>query len=191
MNLHVADLPRRHRTGGIEGWREWRLVRHTETGEYALGSLWGGALWEGPAFQADRLPDDRDARGDPGIYAWRPDHANPSQFGFPVRGRVLLHGRVVVHERGYRAEFALIQDLCIVCAPDEEHRTAVIGAALWYEPAETIMLSMQGYKEVIEGSHRYDVEAVGRSLERRYGCEVSCLEISREELEEIWASENP
>jgi hypothetical protein len=189
---HETPLPIRRQRGSVLGWREWRLVRHRESGEYGVSSLWSPDVWEGPAMHADRRPDDPTARGMPGIHAWRPEHAMPSSIGFQVRGHVLLHGRIVCHERGYRAEHALIRDLCLVYTPRTEAGTLTLIPGLLYDIMEDFLLGEHGYDEALTGGMSHDeARAAARSLERRYGCDIACRELTLEELEEIWASETP
>lgn len=182
-----AGLPTRHQDGAIQGWREWRLVRHRERGELALGSAYFPSVWEGPVLHAEGLLNERlNPWRQSGIYASACEHAQPIPCVLPVRGHVLLYGRVIAHQYGFRAEHALIRDLCVMYSPDAPPKSL---PGLWYDVTPSAMIYHQGYAEEFTSAlTRAQAEAVAERLARRYGCEVCCEEISYEQLKTSWTS---
>ena len=117
----------------VVAWRRW-LVAQTTDGDYRLRSLTWPCVWdpEQPvhARHPGRWRSDRHPRtGTPdwqcycGIYAYRdrtqafPWSAMPA---LTVVGSVALWGRIVVHSRGYRAEYAYPQQLRLAYAGSRE-----------------------------------------------------------------------
>ena len=112
------DLPVVKWQGGeLLAWRVWRLCRWQPDGGLRLVSLARGTVWHGPVLTADHVPDAVADSGS-GVYALKPA-MRPSRHHFNwalgpdtwVRGWVALSGRVVEHERGYRAERVVIRQL--------------------------------------------------------------------------------
>ena len=98
--------------GELLAWRVWRLCRSQPDGGLRLVSLARGTVWHGPVLRADLVPDAFPGCGS-GVYALKPATLpGRQQFDWAlgadtwVRGWVALSGRVVEHERGYRAERA-------------------------------------------------------------------------------------
>ena len=109
----------------VVGYREWVLV-----GEDILSPL-ARTPWEAGPMQAECLPSCRGARGlwrtasahpgpapDPGcvcgIYAlFTPHRAAGRERLALIRGAVVLWGRIELHQRGMRAEFARIVTLAL------------------------------------------------------------------------------
>ena len=116
---HVAD------GRPIIGYREWVLV-----GEEILSPL-ARTPWQAGVMQAECLPDCRAAQGlwrtasphpEPapapgcvcGIYAlFAPHRPRGRERLALVRGAVVLWGRIELHQRGMRAEFARIVTLAL------------------------------------------------------------------------------
>lgn len=111
------NLPVTKTVGAIRGFRAWRLT-HDERG-LALQSAHVGSVWDGPLMHDKTPPEDGYVENwhsntvHHGIYAaksFKPlDYKTAS-----VYGEVMLWGKVVVHERGYRAERAMIRRLVVV-----------------------------------------------------------------------------
>ncbi len=119
----AAELAAEFVAEPIIGWRAWRL--DPREGGYLLRSLTqDGRPW--PAREPLRAACLRGEAHGPapalpcrcGIYAWR--DPGSLEVGRWARGSVLgtvaLWGRVVEHDRGYRAELAYPQRLRLVCA---------------------------------------------------------------------------
>jgi hypothetical protein len=111
----------------LMGYRWWFAGRWPE-GEWRLRSLTQELWWDGPrltALLAPRISCSLDCFWKPlgrcacGIYACktqelgvRAAHIGPDGL-YPVFGEVALWGRVVEHERGFRAEHAMIRGLVV------------------------------------------------------------------------------
>lgn len=182
-----AEFPTRRQDGAILGWREWRLLRHRRTHRLALGSAFLPTVWDGPVLHAEGLGKERlHPWRNSGIYACACEHAQPNPCVLPVRGHVLLYGRVIAHQYGFRAEHALIRDLCVMYSPDAPPK-ALPG--LWYDVTPSAIIYHQGYAEEFTSAlTRVQAEAVAERLARRYGCEVCCEEITYEQLKISWIS---
>ena len=107
----VASTPIREVTGGVRGWRGWRLT--DVFGEPRLQSLTATDIWQGPIFTAD-APPNMHQRQRSGVHAY----ATPGQMASMLSygpalayGEVTLYGQVCRHEGGYRAEHARIDRL--------------------------------------------------------------------------------
>jgi hypothetical protein len=123
----------------IVGFREWVLV-----GQEILSPL-ARTPWQGGPMQAECLPSCRGARGlwrtasphpgpapDPGcvcgIYAlFTPQTPRGRERLALVRGAVVLWGRIELHQRGMRAEFARIVTLALPAS--RRHADAVAKVA--------------------------------------------------------------
>lgn len=118
-------LPQEQWTGGeLLAVRFWRLVRWSADGSVRLQSLWRNDIWHGPVFTADHKPlAEPDSIS--GVYACKEcycilisRHGSPGSYtyewlGTPnwIWGWVALSGQVVDHERGFRAERAVVRSL--------------------------------------------------------------------------------
>jgi hypothetical protein len=119
----------------VIGFREWVLI-----GEEILSPL-ARTPWRSPAMQAECLPSCRGARG---LWRGATPHAGPAPdptcvcgiyalFALPrrrgrerlalVHGAVALSGRIEVHRRGMRAEFARIVAIGLPASPRGPHAT--------------------------------------------------------------------
>ena len=125
----------------VIGYREWVLI-----GEEILSPL-ARMPWGAEPMQAECLPSCRGARGlwrraslhpgpapDPacvcGIYAlFTPDRHRDGDRLALVRGAVALWGRIEVHQRGMRAEFARIVALAVPPHAPRRAAEAVLGVA--------------------------------------------------------------
>ena len=115
-------------TRPIIGYREWLLVADE------LVSPLARTPWKAGPMQAECLPSCRGARGlwrtasahpgpapDPdcvcGLYAlFTPQRSRGRERMAVVRGAVVLWGRIEIHQRGMRAEFARIVTLALPSA---------------------------------------------------------------------------
>ncbi|HTY80491.1 MAG TPA: hypothetical protein VMI34_21870 [Candidatus Bathyarchaeia archaeon] len=115
-------------TGGeLLAIRGWKLIRWTEDGSVRLASLSRNTVWHGPVFNADAVPLAQPNCGS-GVYALKPScRPRIAPHGCAVVapyetdwlagrrawvwGWVALSGRVVEHQRGYRAQTAAIRRL--------------------------------------------------------------------------------
>jgi hypothetical protein len=111
-------LPVSKRVGGIVAYRGWTLTGTLD--DPVLKSVAVDTEWAGPALAADSKPLDHAheawaARTGHGIYAYKTAHDFFEGHGSTslVWGQVLLYGKVVVHERGCRAERAMIRNLVL------------------------------------------------------------------------------
>lgn len=117
----------RRRSGGlvvreaIQGWRAWRLAGTRDASAVGLYPLAArGPVW--PALvpmdarctkrRHHRVPDDGCTCG---LHATRLPGQLPWSRGPGVLGRVALWGRVIEHERGFRAEHGYPQRLRLLC----------------------------------------------------------------------------
>jgi hypothetical protein len=110
-------LSRSKRIGGIVAYRGWTL--NGSFNDPVLQSVAVSTLWPEPVLVADGKPAENNhlaftGRGKHGIYAYKTARdffdGHGSTF---VWGQVVLYGTVVVHERGYRAERAMIKNLVL------------------------------------------------------------------------------
>lgn len=115
----LRELPTRKTSRPLVGVRQWALTPNCK-----LASTFVSHIWEGPILRADHPPKDHVRVGDQrdtghGIYTWRVGASCPDPITLQtdsigwVEGTVHLLGRVVEHERGYRAERVRIASLCI------------------------------------------------------------------------------
>lgn len=129
-----GKLPVRRTNKPLVGVRHWAL-----THDFKLRSSFVEHVWEGPILRADSAPKDYVRVGDKtdnchGIYAWLP--GMPIDEGLAtlynsigrVEGTVQFLGRVVRHDRGYRAERVRIDSLCIVQLKPHYDRKEVMKA---------------------------------------------------------------
>lgn len=146
-----SKLPTRKATKPFIGYRAWYLSADGDGA--ALRSVMSDFKWLGPVSRADGKPSPWDPwksyegqSGEQvfGIYAYDKPQEAIGLTG-EVYGRVSLSGTVVVHERGYRAEVATIQQI-------------VLHPSMLYE-----------YKEVCEEKGI----TIKESLAERYQCPVS------------------
>lgn len=184
----AKGTPRRAHRGGVHGWREWALRRDSSTGEFLLASPHLGTLWEGPVLHAVLPSGDRKLwnAGD-GIYSWRPDHARPSRMRCPVHGHVMNHGTVVAHERGFRAEHALVRDLTLRFCPDPPYEGSLeVGGDIVALPTS----ENPAFPSVpVPQGDWAEADRIALSLSRRYDCPVAVQTLTYAELEALWKSD--
>jgi hypothetical protein len=128
----MVDLPRSEGVEPIDGWRLWRLALAPDGRPALLPAGSGGvdawvprrAAWARCAVPAlargTRRPHDApDPRCVCGIHASRAlgdaPRVAPAYPTPPVAGTVALWGRVIEHERGWRASFGYPSRLVLVC----------------------------------------------------------------------------
>lgn len=116
-----SPTPVRKQTEPIIAYRGWQLVRD-ERGP-ALQSVTANVVWDGPILRSGGKPSDHipwnagvmmiGPASDPayGIYAYR--EAFQVMGTGTIWGEIEVFGKVVVHERGLRAECARIRRLVI------------------------------------------------------------------------------
>lgn len=122
-------LPRRSSDDRIIGYRLWQL--NCDDRGPVLASCSTIYFWDGPTVRNPEPPDEREsyfgmaaARRSPGFYAYStPEDANEhaavtnaalAKYGTTtVVGTVQLFGTVVRHERGYRAQAAIVRSLIV------------------------------------------------------------------------------
>ncbi len=148
----------------IIGYREWVLV-----GKEILSPL-ARTPWDAGPVQAECLPSCRGARG-----LWRTASAHPGPAPDPacvcgiyalftpqrpagrerlalLRGAVVLWGRVELHQRGMRAEFARIVTLALPSS--HRHAGSVVEVAELLEveavPAKELPMAARAYGEPLE-----------------------------------------
>lgn len=171
------------------GWRAWKL--DVDDDGPVLVSTYKGTRWTGPVLHAHEpppfnKPEDGVAYG-PGIYAMK----EWSDLTYPFIGTVELWGRVVEHEKGYRAEHALVTGLyAMPVATYEEH---------------VLSLGSFGYPhQQINRRYRLNPDApsprpeILKALAERYQCPVDTERFRRiAELRQAckepyeWTSESP
>ncbi len=115
------ELPTRKTTEPVLAWRGWKVVG--EANDLKLASMTVKSAWEGPVLHSPTPPNnaqpvdrtgDNGVRGSHGIYGLKHSKQLLEQVSYAdVWGEVLLYGKVVVHEKGYRAEHAMIQRLLV------------------------------------------------------------------------------
>lgn len=134
----TAEVPE-HFGEAITGWRTWNLSETPPAGPLlhpvgpGVDTWWPGRALRArcgatPILSLFRPPHDApDPRCTCGIYAARSlqalDRPRPAWPPPPVVGTVSLWGRVIEHERGWRAAFAYPARLLLVCA-----------MCAWFEP---------------------------------------------------------
>jgi hypothetical protein len=148
----------------IIGYREWVLV-----GDEILSPL-ARTPWEAGPMQAECLPSCRGARGlwrtasahpgpapDPGcacgIYAlFTPHRPGGRQRLALVRGAVVLWGRIELHQRGMRAEFARIVALALPSSGRHADLVAQVAELLDVEAvrARELPVAALAYGEPLE-----------------------------------------
>jgi hypothetical protein len=191
-------------TEPIEGWRLW-VLRRRRSGELVLTPAgMGTGVWPtGEPIHATcrvRPPIATVARGliglhrspDPrctcGVYASASLHAlidaTPSFPAAPVIGTVAMWGRVVEHERGWRAEYAYPSRLRLVCA------ACLQGDGTFGEPAQVLRLNSTLYPLCEDHAARArgalpegTAEAVRSELLGTYGVDLLPLESNHELVE--------
>ena len=156
----VAPTP----TRPIIGYREW-----VQVGDELLSPL-ARTPWDAEPMQAECLPDCRGARGlwrtasghagpapDPGcvcgIYAlFTPHRPRGRERLALVRGAVVLWGRIELHQRGMRAEFARIVALALPSSRKHARAVAQIAELLDVEavPARDLPVAALAYGEPLE-----------------------------------------
>lgn len=104
-----AALPHRSTTEAVVGWRAWRIARD-DNGEPVLMSLVKDVPWDGPVHRADQKPGLGDNYG---IHSFRLTRLNTEYDTAQAEGEVLLYGKVIVFEKGIRAECAMIRRLVL------------------------------------------------------------------------------
>ena len=119
-------IPRRQQSTPVLAYRSWKLAQ-THDG-WRLVSPRQGTVWDGPILRADSPPDDVSpwsqgtayagfygtrVEGNHGIYAWTLIRGPLDRYESTMRaeGVVELMGKVVRHEKGYRAEMCRIKSL--------------------------------------------------------------------------------
>ena len=119
-------IPRRKQSTPVLAYRSWKLTQ-TDDG-WRLVSPQQGTVWDGPILRADNPPDDVSPwsqvsafagfygtriEGNHGIYAWTLIRGPLDRYENAMRaeGVVELVGKVVRHEKGYRAEMCRIKSL--------------------------------------------------------------------------------
>lgn len=174
-----ADLPHRRTSEAVVGWRAWRLGKDAD-GEPVLVSAVMDKEWPGPVFRADNKPGVNDMHG---VHAFRRTWMNTEYNDVGVEGEVLLFGKVIVFERGIRAESAMVRRLTIYPGGWAAIEDKNIFAGLWmymdqsgflqYKPAPTReFYTPEAEKRAGVAENRALVE----SLAKRYDCEVSFME---------------
>ena len=120
------------RAGEITGWRVWHVREHFSTRDLAphvprLFSVYmEDFVWPatGPARGNPLLRSGSDDSTPQGVYAWKTEdlaHAYSLEqrtVCYSAIGKVDLWGRVIEHEKGYRAEYARVASIEIVHGPD-------------------------------------------------------------------------
>ena len=148
----------------IIGYREW-----VQVGDEILSPL-ARTTWQAGPMQAECLPSCRGARGlwrtasahpgpapDPGcvcgIYALFEPHRPPGRERLAlVRGVVVLWGRIELHQRGMRAEFARIVMLALPRSRERAAAVAQVAGLLEVEavPARDLQQAARAYGEPLE-----------------------------------------
>lgn len=127
--MPAAPLPVVERLGIIVAWRVWRAISNGR--DAVLRSIWRGTPWpvSAPFSVASITQHQRVDGGErDGVHAFKVlptikdyGYALPGDSVLAgetlVHGTVSLWGRVIEHERGYRAEFAYPQFIC-TCTGD-------------------------------------------------------------------------
>jgi hypothetical protein len=151
-------------TRPVVGYREWVLI-----GDEILSPL-ARTPWEAGPMQAECLPSCRGARGlwrrasahagpapDPGcacgIYAlFTPRRPRGRERLALVRGAVVVWGRIELHQRGMRAEFARIVTLALPASRRHADAVAQVAERLDVEavPARDLPAAVLAYGEPLE-----------------------------------------
>lgn len=180
-----SELPRRSVPNGVGAWREWRLLRHLESGDYAIGSLRFPVVWEGPVLYADGPILHPGATDQPGIHAWRYSRSWPRPSEPGIRGSLLLYGTVLAYESGYKAEHAIVRDLFLFYTRDLPGRAAPSDPLLW-SAVDSEALRDWGWTEVSTvGLPPGEAMRAAWCLSRRYDCEVIERELTPGEGEDV------
>jgi hypothetical protein len=112
----VVPVARWERGEELLAWRFWKLGRLRADGGVRLLSFRAPCAWDGPVLRAHRLPSESPFSAT-GVYALKAEPPLGADVHHSdecwVSGWVALSGRVVEHEHGYRAERAVIRQLCL------------------------------------------------------------------------------
>lgn len=111
----VEPVPTRKSQETILAWRAWDLAADSEGP--VLQSLGSNFNWAGPVVHAHTTPTQLNNAG---LYAVKQEHSRELAANYDeaeVFGEVQLFGTIVVCEKGYRAEHALIRSLAVRCPP--------------------------------------------------------------------------
>lgn len=112
--LSAAHSRRPPRTAKVQGeiiaYRGWQLLGDILTPVNQLNDI---KTWADLVAHSDRAPEPHNQSG---LYAAKLQYAQPliDTYRTPVHGLIGLYGKVIEHERGYRAEKAVIRVLRVV-----------------------------------------------------------------------------
>jgi hypothetical protein len=163
-DLQTSEYVGEDAVAPVIGFREWMLV-----GDEILSPL-ARKPWGAEPMRAECLPDCRRALGlwrtasahqEPapapgcvcGIYAFfTPQRARGRERLALVRGAVVLWGRIELHQRGMRAEFARIVALALPSSRRHAAGVARVAGLLGVEavPCRDLPLAARAYGEPLE-----------------------------------------
>jgi hypothetical protein len=161
---HAGEFVALDRARPIIGYREWMQV-----GDEILSPL-AGTAWEAGPMQAECVPKCRAAQGlwreasahsgpapDPacvcGIYAlFAPGRTRGRERLALVRGAVVLWGRIELHQRGMRAEFARVVTIALPSSRKRVGAVERVAGLLGVEavPAKDLSKAALAYGEPLE-----------------------------------------
>jgi hypothetical protein len=97
--------------GEIVAYRGWGLLGDILTPVNMAGS--DLVTWSGPVAVTDRAPEPHNQHG---LYAAKLEHAQSliDSYRTVIHGLVGLYGKIIEHQRGYRAEKAVVRVLRVV-----------------------------------------------------------------------------
>lgn len=171
------------------GWRAWKL--EVDDHGPVLVSTYKGTRWTGPVLHAHEPPPFNKPEGGvaygPGIYVMK----EWQDLTYPFIGTVELWGRVVEHEKGYRAEHALVTGLYHMPVESYEGTWDLMSAL-----GSAVRQTRDGYR--LHPDAPEPRPEIIKALAERYQCTVDTERFRRvAELREAckepyeWTSESP
>jgi hypothetical protein len=89
----------------LNGYRRWAKRRRDTFTPLFFSHIPGSDWVKGKTIASDRLPKQRNKNG---LWCWSEKKKNDESYSSFTKGQIKIWGTIVVHEYGYRAQFAKI-----------------------------------------------------------------------------------